>query len=64
MPGRQIVVESDLYRAVLDNRGAVLTSWQLKQFHSGKGEIFEMIPGGTGRSAPVPRILHLRRPDA
>jgi YidC/Oxa1 family membrane protein insertase len=44
VPARQIVIQSDLYRAVLDNRGAVLTSWQLTRFKTGKGEIFEMIP--------------------
>jgi YidC/Oxa1 family membrane protein insertase len=43
VPGRQVVIESDMYRAVLDNRGAVLTSWKLKSFKSTKGEIFEMI---------------------
>jgi YidC/Oxa1 family membrane protein insertase len=29
---RGIVVESDLYRVVLSNRGAVVRSWQLKQY--------------------------------
>jgi YidC/Oxa1 family membrane protein insertase len=44
VPSRQVVIQSDLYRAVLDNHGAVLTSWQLKQFKTGKDEIFEMVP--------------------
>jgi YidC/Oxa1 family membrane protein insertase len=44
VPARQVVIQSDLYRAVLDNRGAILTSWQLKKFKTGRGEIFEMIP--------------------
>jgi YidC/Oxa1 family membrane protein insertase len=43
-PPRKIVVETDLYRAQLDNRGAVLTSWQLQRYKSGRGAIFEMIP--------------------
>jgi len=40
---RTITVEGDLYRAVIDNRGAVLTSWQLKKYKSAKSGIFEMI---------------------
>jgi YidC/Oxa1 family membrane protein insertase len=40
---QQIVVEGALYRAVLDNRGAVLTSWQLKDYKSTRGQVFEMI---------------------
>jgi len=39
----KIVIEGDLYRAVIDNRGALLTSWELKKFRSGRGKIFEMI---------------------
>ena len=37
------VVEGDLYRAVIDNRGAVLTSWQLKKYKSGQDKVFEII---------------------
>ncbi len=40
---RSIVVEGPLYRAVLDNRGALLTSWQLTQYKSVGGKTFEMI---------------------
>jgi YidC/Oxa1 family membrane protein insertase len=40
-----IVVEGDIYRAVIDNRGAVLTSWKLKDYKSEKKNIFEMIAG-------------------
>jgi YidC/Oxa1 family membrane protein insertase len=57
VPGRQIVVECDLYRAVLDNRGAVLTSWQLKHYRSGKGELFEMIPAARADQLPYPGSL-------
>lgn len=38
-----VVVEGDLYRAVLDNRGALLTSWELNHYRSSQGQIFEMI---------------------
>lgn len=39
-----LTVEGRLYRAVLDNRGALLTSWVLKEYKSAKGAPFEMIP--------------------
>ena len=57
VPGQQIVVESELYRAVLDNRGGVLTSWQLKQYKSAKGEIFEMVAAGQAEPRPYPATL-------
>ena len=40
-----VVVEGGLYRAVLDNRGALLTSWELKGYKSSQDEVFEMIAG-------------------
>ena len=40
---RPVVLEGTLYRAVLDNKGAVLTSWHLNNFRSGKSPEFEMI---------------------
>ena len=42
---QKITVEGDLYRAVIDNHGAVLTSWELKNFKSGNDRVFEMIAG-------------------
>ncbi len=47
-----VVVEGDIYRAVIDNRGAVLTSWKLKEYKSGQKEIFEMIAGNREGEAP------------
>ncbi len=38
-----VVVASDIYRAVIDNRGAVLTSWVLNKYNSVQGRAFEMI---------------------
>jgi YidC/Oxa1 family membrane protein insertase len=38
-----VVVEGDLYRAVVDNKGALLTSWELNHYRSSQGQIFEMI---------------------
>jgi len=42
---QEVVIESDLYRAVIDNRGGVIVSWQLKEYTSARDEIFEMIGG-------------------
>lgn len=47
-----IVVEGELYRAVLDNRGALLTGWQLNEYKSAQGRIFEMIAGNNASSSP------------
>lgn len=41
---RDIVVESDLVRAVFSNRGAELISWQLKQYGDDAGGQVELIP--------------------
>ncbi len=45
---RTFSVESNLYRAVIDNRGAVLTSWKLRNYQSAQGLIFEMIAENHG----------------
>ena len=41
---RDIVVESDLVRAVFSNRGAELISWQLKEYGDDSGGQVELIP--------------------
>ncbi|MDR0841921.1 MAG: membrane protein insertase YidC [Acidobacteriota bacterium] len=47
---QKIVIDGDLYTAVLDNRGGVLTSWELKGYQTTKkgkgdpGRVFDMIP--------------------
>jgi YidC/Oxa1 family membrane protein insertase len=43
-PQQEIVVEGDLYRVVLDNRGGVVKSWQLKRYKAANGDVFDMIP--------------------
>jgi YidC/Oxa1 family membrane protein insertase len=52
-----VTVEGPLYRAVLDNRGGVLASWQLKDFTSARGEPFEMVAAGRGEDARFPGTL-------
>jgi YidC/Oxa1 family membrane protein insertase len=38
-----VTVDGPLYHAVLDNRGAVLTGWELKNFRAVQGRVFQMI---------------------
>jgi len=40
---RTVIVDGNLYRATIDNCGAVLKSWLLKEYKSSQGKIFEMI---------------------
>lgn len=40
---QSIVVQAEHYRAVIDNRGAVLTSWELNKYKSAQHQNFEMI---------------------
>src|SRR5262245_42518273 len=52
---RQVVVDGPLYRAVVDNRGGVLSSWVLKKYKSTRGEPFEMMAVAAGDPArPYP----------
>ena len=59
---QRIVVEGDLYRAVLDNRGGVLTSWLLKKYKSAKGEIFDMVSATHMEQRPYPGSLEYDDP--
>jgi len=49
-----VVVNGSLYRAVLDNRGAVLTSWELRQYEAGEGNEFQMIAANHVETRPFP----------
>ena len=50
---QRIVIDGDLYTAVLDNRGGVLTSWELRDYRTTKrsmdeqSSVFDMIPGAS-----------------
>jgi YidC/Oxa1 family membrane protein insertase len=55
-----VAVETDIYRAVIDNRGAVLTSWELNKYKSAQNSVFEMIAGnreGQAQSFPGSMIF-------
>jgi YidC/Oxa1 family membrane protein insertase len=45
-----VIVEGDLYRAAIDNRGAVITSWELSKYKSSQHSNFEMIAANHGGS--------------
>jgi YidC/Oxa1 family membrane protein insertase len=59
---RQIVIDAKLYRAVLDNRGGVLMSWQLKQFRTTKGDVFDMVASAHMDERPFPASLSFDDP--
>jgi YidC/Oxa1 family membrane protein insertase len=44
---QRIVIDGDQYKAVLDNQGGVLTSWELKSYKTSKKQPFEMISGSS-----------------
>ena len=41
---RDVVVETDLVRAVFTNRGARAKQWQLKKYRDEKGELVDLVP--------------------
>jgi YidC/Oxa1 family membrane protein insertase len=62
---KRIVVEGPLYRAVIDNKGGVLASWQLKQYKSVTGDVFEMIaPGNDPSARAFPGAVQFEEPAA
>lgn len=58
-----VVIEGDLYRAVVDNRGGVLRSWELKRYHSASHPVFEMVAkSDVGPKQSLPGSLLFRDP--
>ena len=61
---RTVDVETDSYHAVIDNRGAVLTKWQLKSYKSGQDSLYEMISGEhSGANPTLPGSLIFQDPE-
>ena len=62
---RRIVIDGDLYTAVLDNRGGVLTSWELKDYRTTKrnrdeqSPVFDMISGASRNEGMYPGAVML-----
>jgi YidC/Oxa1 family membrane protein insertase len=42
---QMVVIEGDHYRAVIDNRGAIIRNWELKHYRTSQDQIFDMIAG-------------------
>jgi YidC/Oxa1 family membrane protein insertase len=58
-----IVIDGPLYRAVVDNRGGLLTSWKLKKHKDDQGKDFEMVAAShNSESRPYPGALVLTDP--
>jgi YidC/Oxa1 family membrane protein insertase len=59
-----IVVKSDIYKAVINNRGAVLTSWELIQYKSSQNQVFEMIARNRdGKKGYFPGSIQFKDPS-
>ncbi len=56
---RDLMVENDDYRAVVDTQGAVLKSFQLKRYQSKSGKPLELIPQKLPPEAVAPLALEL-----
>ena len=62
---QKIVIDGDLYTAVLDNRGGVLTSWELKGYQTtrksddAQNRLFEMVTGASQNSGLYPGAVIL-----
>ena len=54
----QIVVETSLYRAVWSNRGAVLKSWQLKEYKDAEGGDLEIVSDQAETRGIFPFFAH------
>ena len=63
---QKIVIDGDLYTAILDNRGGVLTSWELKDYltakikgSEGPNRVFNIITGASRNEGFYPGALIL-----
>lgn len=52
-PQRDVVVETDLVRAVFTTRGGTLKNWQLKRYTSADGRAVELVAPSTGPLGPA-----------
>lgn len=56
---QDVLVETDLVRAVFTTRGAVLKSWQLKQYLDSEGQPIDLIPQAIANPARRPFAITL-----
>ena len=61
-PVREIVVENNDVRAVFTTRGAVVKSWQLKNYRDNIGRPYEMVAGHAPADAPLPLSIGVDDP--
>jgi len=60
----QVAIRGELYRAIVDNKGAVLSSWILNDYRSSQGRDFEMIAAGEkGETWSYPGSVLFDDPD-
>ncbi|MGI8744774.1 MAG: membrane protein insertase YidC [Bryobacteraceae bacterium] len=58
---REFVIDTDLYRIKLANRGAVVRSWELKKFKDHTGKPLQLV--NTGALSKVPPPFSVSMPD-
>ena len=51
------IIDTDLYRVVLSNRGAVVTSWVLKKYKDGTGKPLDLVNAGAAPKTGFPFSL-------
>jgi YidC/Oxa1 family membrane protein insertase len=59
---REIVVETELVRAVFTNRGGRLVHWQLKSFQDDAGVPIDVVPAAVPPDMPLPFSLRVEDP--
>jgi YidC/Oxa1 family membrane protein insertase len=59
---REVVVETDLVRAVFTNRGGRLLHWQLKAYRNDAGVPIDVVPASVPAEMPLPFSLRVEDP--
>ena len=61
---KEIIIRGELYQAVVDSKGAVLSSWSLNNYRSSQGRQFEMIAAGEkGEKYSLPGSMIFNDPN-
>jgi len=57
---QELLIDTDLYRIKLDNRGAVVRSWELKKFKDHTGKPLQLVNTGALSKVPAPFSLWMK----
>jgi len=53
VPGREVVIDTEVVKAVFTTRGGTLKSWQLKRYSSKEGKAVDLVTPATGPWGPL-----------